>query len=86
MFKVIPASPEQFGVSKLPILSKKFRLAEFVIWDAKNEDHSVTPADVLAQSRQRPWIMCGRYFGHVTNSYMSCLTFLEHTLERYALK
>ena len=49
------------GITKLPILTRDTRLALLIMWEAHYEDHRSTPSDVLARSRQRAWIIRGRY-------------------------
>ena len=56
-----PSLPELFGVSHLPILARHIRLARLIMIEAHNEDHRSTPTDVLARSRQRAWVIRGRY-------------------------
>ena len=52
---------ELFGVTQLPILARQTRLARLIMMEAHSEDHRLTPTDVLARSRQRAWIVRGRY-------------------------
>ena len=52
---------ELFGVTQLPILARQTRLARLIMLEAHSEDHRLTPTDVLARSRQRAWIVRGRY-------------------------
>ena len=50
-----------FGVSRLPILARKSRLAYLIMMEAHCEDHRAGSTDVLARSRQRAWVIRGRY-------------------------
>ena len=52
---------ELLGVSKLPVLARSTRLAELIMWESHCEDHRMSSSDVLTRSRQRAWIIWGRY-------------------------
>ena len=49
------------GIAKIPILARNTRLAMLIMIESHEEDHRATPSDVLARSRQRAWIIRGRY-------------------------
>ena len=49
------------GVDKLPILARSTRLAELIMLEAHCENHRSNASDVLARSRQRAWIVRGRF-------------------------
>ena len=49
------------GIARLPILARHTRLAMLIMIESHEEDHRSTPSDVLARSRQRAWIIRGRY-------------------------
>ena len=49
------------GIAKMPILARSTRLAMLIMIESHEEDHRTTPSDVLARSRQRAWIIRGRY-------------------------
>ena len=49
------------GIAKMPILARSTRLAMLIMLESHVEDHRSTPSDVLARSRQRAWIIRGRY-------------------------
>ena len=49
------------GISRLPVLARETRLARLIMIESHNEDHRSNPTDVLARSRQRAWIVRGRY-------------------------
>ena len=52
---------ELLGVHRLPILARSTRLAELIMIEAHSEDHRSTSSDVLARSRQRAWVVRGRF-------------------------
>ena len=49
------------GVKGLPVLARNTRLAELIMWEANCENHRASSSDILARSRQRAWIIRGRY-------------------------
>ena len=49
------------GVPRLPVLSRQSRLAYLIMLEANAEDHRSSHTDVLARSRQRAWIIRGRF-------------------------
>ena len=49
------------GIDCLPILTRDSDLASLIMWEAHNESHRASPTDVLSRSRQRAWIIRGRY-------------------------
>ena len=53
--------PQLFGVSSVPILARCTRLARLIMIEAHCEDHRLSHLDVLARSRQRAWIVRGRF-------------------------
>ena len=50
-----------FGVTGLPILMRGSRLAKLIMWECHEENHRASSSDVLARSRQRAWIVKGRF-------------------------
>ena len=52
---------ELLGISRLPVLARRSRLAKLIMLESHQEDHRSTPTDVLARSRQRAWIVRGRF-------------------------
>ena len=53
--------PKLLGIDKLPILARNTRLAKLIMWEAHTEDHRASSSDTLARSRQRAWIVRGRF-------------------------
>ena len=49
------------GVQSLPILARGTRLAKLIMIECHCESHRASTSDVLARSRQRAWIVRGRY-------------------------
>ena len=49
------------GIQKMPVLARNTRLATLIMIQSHEEDHRSTSADVLARSRQRAWIIRGRF-------------------------
>ena len=49
------------GVDSLPILTRDSDLPSLIMWEAHNKNHRASPTDNLARSRQRAWIIRGRY-------------------------
>ena len=49
------------GIDRLPVFARESRLAALIMWEAHAEDHRTSPTNVLARSRQRAWIIRGRY-------------------------
>ena len=53
--------PRLLGIERLPILARDTRLARLIMWESHMEDHRASSVDVLARSRQRAWIVRGRF-------------------------
>ena len=49
------------GIESLPILMRDTRLTQLIMWESHIENHRSSPTDVLARSRQRAWIVRGRF-------------------------
>jgi len=49
------------GIQRMPVLARSTRLAMLIMISSHEEDHRSTPSDVLARSRQRAWIIRGRF-------------------------
>ena len=49
------------GIDRLPILARETRLAKLIMLEAHEECHSATATSVLARSRERAWVIRGRY-------------------------
>ena len=49
------------GVQRMPVLARSTRLARLIMIECHEENHRTTPSDVLARSRQRAWIIRGRF-------------------------
>ena len=49
------------GISCLPVLVRQSRLAYLIMQEAHHEDHRSSASNVLARSRQRAWIIRGRF-------------------------
>ena len=49
------------GIESLPILARDTQLARLIMWESHCEGHRASPSDVLARSRQRAWIIRGRF-------------------------
>ena len=49
------------GIDSLPILARDTQLARLIMWESHCEGHRASPSDVLARSRQRAWIIRGRF-------------------------
>ena len=52
---------ELLGVARLPVLVRHSRLALLIMLEAHCEDHRSSASNVLARSRQRAWIIRGRF-------------------------
>ena len=52
---------ELLGVTRLPVLARQSRLAHLIMIEAHCEDHRSSASNVLARSRQRAWIVRGRF-------------------------
>ena len=57
------------GIESLPILTRGSHLASLIMWEAHNESHRASHTDVLARSRQRAWIIRGRYLAKEVCAY-----------------
>ena len=52
------------GINQLPVLARETRLAKLIMLESHYEDHRSSPTNVLARSRQRAWIIRGRYLAN----------------------
>ena len=63
------ALTHMLGVSGLPILVRNCSLAYLIMWESHNENHRASHTDVLARSRQRAWILKGRFLAKEVCKY-----------------
>ena len=68
------ALPNLLGVDKLPVLARNTKLAWLIMVEAHEENHRLSPSDVLARSRQRAWIIRGKFLAkEVCKYYPKCI-------------